>query len=106
MTDNFTDRNKSVKQSNATGGRVIRMNWENGYGGVDYSKIMDGTGSATYDSQPKLADPINYSGKENFTESKYAGGDGQSRINASGNSDKDDIETSGGGGDDLNRRAY
>lgn len=104
MTNNFTDRNKhSDHNKSGDGARINDMSVENGYGRPELSKIMDGTGGASYTSGPNRAMIDN----ENFMDERFAGDGvgGQPRINAS-NAEKDSIETGGGGGDDLNRKAY
>lgn len=104
---NFTDKNKSVKQPKPTGcNDLIRENWENGYGGVAYDKIMNGTGSATYDSQSMSASPINYSGMDNFSDNSRFTGDmgGQVMVQASSSGKKDSIETMGKSDEAVTRR--
>ena len=103
MTNNFTDRNKTKFDNDASEGgfRMIDMSDENGYGSAnkDFSK-----GSGTYDSQSKSSDPINYDGTENFTEDRFSGDmGGQTRIQASSGRKKDSIET---GGNNKEKASY
>lgn len=98
-------------EKNKTNGTAIRL------GGARYFSDYCSSGNNGYgiNSDAPFSDgaPLYTSAKnrpmiknDNFTEERFSGDvGGQPRINAS-NSDKDSIETMGGVGDDLNRRAF
>ena len=96
MTNNFTDRNKAIhkKEFSPEGGRIIDMSEQNGYGDA-FSDFARGAG--TYNPQAQSAQPINYSGMENFSDNDRFTGDmgGQTRVQASAPGEKDSIETMG-----------
>jgi hypothetical protein len=93
---------RKVTQIKPAGANLIRMNVENGYGTCDYEKFLN-NGSGTYDPQAKSADPINYSGMEDWGQEKYSGGSPLPRLNesASGTGQKDSIKPMGKTGESI-----
>jgi hypothetical protein len=99
MEKNFTDRNRGGKMDSdgsEPGFRMIDMSDENGYGSTDKSAVTS-VPSGTYNPQPKSAEPINYSGVEDFGDERFSGGSPLGRTEASAPGKKDSIDTMGDG---------
>ena len=84
------------------GSRMIDMSVENGYGKP--SDKANSKGSGTYDPQSKSADPINYSGTENFTDERFAGSKSATPLGDQSNVGKDAIKT--GDDEDSAERSF
>ena len=87
MERNFTDKNRGGVMDNdgsEAGFRMIDMSDENGYGSTDKGAVSSKSGPS-FVSNSKSADPINYSGMENFNDNSRFTGDigGQSRLQGS-----------------------
>lgn len=99
------EKNKKFGSAVREGGaRYYHAAGENGY--ALNSDLPFSNGKASYPNAPNQT-PINYDGMENFNDNTRFTGDvgGQPRTEAS-DSQRDSIETGGGGGDELNRKAY
>lgn len=91
--NNFTDRNKHSDHSKPQAGfNMVSFSKENGYGRPQLDLPMSRP-EAPYTNGPNQA-PINLSGKENFTESRFSGDGGTPSLLGHEDS-KDSIETMG-----------
>ena len=87
MEKNFTDKHKGGVMDNdgaEAGFRMIDMSDENGYGSTDKAAVQS-KGKGTYDPQPKSAEPINYSGVEDFGEERFSGHKGATPLGPEAN---------------------